>query len=534
MSQHRGELELPDPAELDPALDPELDAELDASLAGATGSGKKPRLGIALAVISAAQLMVVLDATIVNIALPTLQRDLGFSAANVSWVVNAYTLAFGGLLLLGGRAGDLLGRRKVFMSGIFIFALASLLGGIAQSEGQLISARILQGLGAAVASPTALSLITTTFPAGPARNRAFAVYAAMSGAGAAIGLILGGALTEISWRWTFFINVPIGVLVLVLAPIFLSESARVRGRFDLPGAVTATGGLVSLVYGLTHAASSGWGNTWTLTYIGAGVVLLGAFLAIEARSPHALMPFRVLAERNRATSYIAMLTIGAGMFALFFFLGLYIQNVLGYSPVRSGIAFLPFSAGIIIGAQLASFLVSRLDPRWISGPGALIAASGMLWMSRIDIHTSYASGLLGPMVLMAFGLGLVFVPLTLTAVVGVAKNDSGVASAVLNTMQQVGGAVGLATLSTLAATAASDRGTSLGAALGAKVAAGTVSKSDAALQQKQIALEAFTYGATHAFVAGALIIIAAGVLVMSLLTIRHRALATDNVSLAMH
>src|SRR5450755_1074712 len=465
MSQHTGELP--------PPFDTQAAPPTPQDESGAR-SGHR-HLGIALAVISAAQLMVVLDATIVNIALPYVQRDLGFSQSSLSWVVNAYTLAFGGLLLLGGRAGDLLGRRRVFIFGVLLFALASLLGGLAQNETWLIAARVLQGFGAAVASPTALSLITTTFPAGRARNRAFAVYAAMSGAGAAIGMLLGGALTELSWRWTFFINVPIGLAVVVLAPIFLGESERVRGRFDLPGALTATGGLVSLVYGLTHAATTSWTNSVTVTTLAIGVIGIVAFLLIESRSAHALMPFRVLSNRNRAASYIAMLAIGSSMFAMFYFLSLYIQTVLGYSSLRTGVAFLPFSVGIVVSAQVASALVSRVDPRWIAGTGAVLGSLGLLWMSRLTVDSSYLSGLLGPMMVLSLGMGFAFVPLTLTAVAGVAKQDAGVASAVLNTMQQVGGALGLATLSTVATTAARNRALTLAAQLQARISTGHLS-----------------------------------------------------------
>jgi len=494
-------------------------------------SGAAPRLGIALAIISSAQLMVVLDGTIVNIALPFVRQDLGFSQANLSWVVNAYTLAFGGLLLLGGRAGDLLGRRKVFIFGVLVFALASLLGGLAQNETQMILARVLQGFGAAVASPTALSLITTTFPAGGARNRAFAVYAAMSGAGAAIGLILGGALTELSWRWTFFINVPIGILVAVLAPKYLLESERQRGRFDLPGAITATAGLVSLVYGLTHAATDSWGDALTIGPIVAGLVLIVAFLLIEYRSSHALMPFRVLANRDRATTYVAMLVIGAGLFAMFYFLGQYIQLVLGYSPLQAGVAFLPFSFGIVGAAQLATFLITRVDARWVAGTGAVVAGLGMLWMSRLTIESGYVTDLLGPMMTVAVGLGLAFVPLTLTAVVGVAKEDSGVASAVLNTMQQVGGAIGLATLSTVATNALNGRFDEL---VTQRIASGALAPEQVAAQlpvlQKEFFPDAFTQGSTAAFVVAGLMVIAGGLVTYALLTIERETLANDGVA----
>jgi EmrB/QacA subfamily drug resistance transporter len=484
---------------------------------GETAAGPSHH-GLALAVISAAQLMVVLDGTIVNIALPHIQTDLGFSPANLSWVVNAYTLAFGGLLLLGGRAGDLLGRRKVFMSGVGLFALASLVGGISQNEGQLLAARVLQGVGAAIASPTALSLVTTTFPAGPARNRAFGVYAAMSGAGAAIGLLLGGVLTESSWRWTFFVNVPIGLLVLFLAPRVLRESEREHGGFDLPGAVTATAGLVSLVYGLTHAASTSWGNGTTIAFIVAGVVLIASFLVIESRSKHALMPFRVLANRTRAVSFVSMLVVGAGMFALFYFLGLYIQQVLGYSPIKSGFAFLPFSVGIVAAAQIASALITRVDPRWISGTGGVLGAIGMFGFSRLTVDSSYASGLLPWMVLLSFGLGLVFVPLTLTAVSGVAREDSGVGSAVLNTMQQVGGSIGLAVLSTVSVAALKSKASELSAAAGPDATAAA---------RQHIALVAQTHGATRAFMVGAAMVLSAAVIIVVGLNVKHEALAGD-------
>ena len=438
-------------------------------------------LGLALVLISAAQLMVVLDATIVNIALPFIKSDLGFSSSNLTWVINSYTLAFGGLLLLGGRMGDLLGRRKVFVFGVIVFAVASLLGGLAQNETMMLSARVLQGVGAAAASPTALSLITTTFPAGPSRNKAFGVYAAMSGAGAAVGLLLGGALTEIDWRLTFFINVPIGLLVAIMAPRVLAESKPQPGRFDLPGAITATLGLVGIVYGLTHKAQQGstWTETETIVPLLGGVALVALFLLIESRSPHALLPLRILANRTRAVSFIVMLVVGAAIFSMFYFLGLYIQIYLGYSPIKTGLAFLPFSFGIVLAAQVASTLMSKVDPRWIAGTGALLAPIGMWIFHNLSttpnlkllvasgapkatlpdgvFETAYLTHLLPGILFVAFGMGLIFVPLTLTAVSGVAHEDSGVGSAVLNTMQQVGGALGLAVLGTLAANRASDQ-----------------------------------------------------------------------------
>jgi len=487
-------------------------------------------LGIALALISAAQLMVVLDGTIVNIALPHVESDLGFTKDNLSWVVNAYTLTFGGLLLLGGRMGDLLGRRRIFISGVLLFTVASLLGGLAQSESILLAARGLQGVGAALASPTALSLIITTFPAGKARNRAFGVYAAMSGAGAAVGLILGGALTEISWRWTFFINVPIGIAVALLAPQFLGESARLKGKFDVPGALAGSLGLGSLVYGLTHASqpTAGWGDKVTILTLAGGVVLLLAFVAIEYFSTHPLLPFRVLADRTRGVSFVVMLVVGAALFSMFYFLGLFIQQVLGYSPVKTGFAFLPFSLGIIAAAQLSSYLVARLDPRWISGPGAVMAAVGMYGFSHLTIESSYTLNLLPWIVVLAFGMGLTFVPMTLTAVAGVAKQDSGVASAVLNTMQQIGGAIGLAALSTVFANHLNDKSQELGAALSQKIQSGEVDPATSKEAMAQIAAQAQTYGSTQAFlVASAMILVAAAIILVGL-NIRHQKLGTDS------
>ena len=493
------------------------------------------RLGLALTVISAAQLMVVLDGTIVNIALPHLQTDLGFTPDNLSWVVNAYTLAFGGLLLLGGRLGDLFGRRRVFMAGVVVFALASLIGGIAQSEAILLGARALQGVGAALASPTALALITTTFPAGQARNRAMGVYAAMSGAGAAIGLILGGALTEASWRWTFFINVPIGLLVVFLAPRVLKESERGRGTLDVPGAVTGTLGLASLVYGLTHAASTSWGDAVTVGTLVAGVVLLGVFMLVESRSEHPLLPVRILQDRTRGTSFVVMLVVGAAMFSMFYFLGLYIQQVLGYSPLKAGFAFLPFSFGIVIAAQVASALMTRVDPRWISGTGAVLASAAMFGFSRLEVDSSYAAHLLPFIVVMAFGMGLVFVPMTLTAVAGVAQEDSGVASAVLNTMQQVGGSLGLATLSTVFASALADRAAELGGALQAKAAAGAMTPEQVGQAKALIGLQAQTYGSGRAYLVGAAMILVAAAITFAFLNVKHEKLSTEgheNVHLA--
>ncbi|WBQ06219.1 MFS transporter [Kribbella sp. CA-293567] len=492
--------------------------------AGPAAHGHR-NLGIALALISMAQLMVVLDGTIVNIALPHIQNDLGFSDATLPWVVNAYALAFGGLLLLGGRIGDILGRRKVFVFGVVLFGVASFIGGIAQSEGVLLASRILQGLAAAAASPNALALITTTFPAGKERNRAMAVYAAMSGAGAAVGLILGGALTEASWRWTFFINTPIGLIVAVLAFRYLGESARQHGKFDIPGAVTGTVGLTALVYGLTNAGTEGWSNAVTLVSIFGGLALLALFLVIEARSKHALMPFRILANRTRGVSFFVMLIVGAAMFSMFYFLGIYIQNVLGYSALKTGFAFLPFSFGIVIAAQVASTLIARMDPRWISGAGSLLMAAGMFGFSRLEVDSGYATHLLPFIVVLAFGMGLIFVPLTLTAVSGVANEDSGVGSAVLNTVQQIGGAIGLALLGTLSANAIKDKFAELTPGL---AKASQASPDQAEMLANQAKAVATTHGFTTAFLVSAIIGVGAAIITLVGLSVKHQDLAGDD------
>ncbi|WP_310530089.1 MFS transporter, partial [Nocardioides sp.] len=354
------------------------------------------RLRWALVLISLAQLMVVLDSTIANIALPFIGRDLDISQANLQWIVTGYALAFGGLLLLGGRLGDLYGRRAVFMAGVSIFAVASLTGGLAQNEAMLLTSRAFQGLGAALASPAALALITTTFPAGKERNRAFAVYAMMSGAGAAVGLILGGWLTGIhsldpfgvhvdGWRLTFLIVVPIGLVAAALAPRYFEESERHSGELDIPGAITGTLGLLGLVFGFSRAgqAAHGWGDPVTIASLAAGVALLAIFAVIESRVEHPLLPIRIFANQTRAASFAAMMLMPAAMFSMFFFLSLYIQNIMGYSPLKAGVAFLPFSVGIVISATIVSNLVGRIDPRFIAGIGTLMASSALFGFSRL-------------------------------------------------------------------------------------------------------------------------------------------------------
>jgi len=429
---------------------------------GVTAGGASRSLGLALVVIATAQLMVVLDATIVNVALPHIQQALGFSGSGLEWVVNAYAVTFGGLLLLGGRAGDILGRRRVFVFGLLLFSAASLVGGFATSQAWLLTARAVQGVGGAVIAPTALALITTNFPEGGERNRAFGVYAAMAGAGSAVGLLLGGILTTYaSWRWVLFVNVPIGIVVAAAAPRVLNESPRRPGRIDVAGAVTGTGGVALLVYGLSKAATgqngvSHWGDSQVLASLAASVVLLASFVLIEMRSSRPLLPMRVLADRNRSGAYLIMLCVATGLFGLFFFLTLFIQTVLGYSAIRSGIAYLPFAVGVVVSSAAASQLMPRTGPRPLIVAGTAMVAGGMFWFSRLTEHSGYAAHLLGPQLVSSFGLGLVFVPLALVSLHNVAEQDSGVASSLLNTAQQVGGAIGLALLGTVVWTTVAD------------------------------------------------------------------------------
>ena len=433
-----------------------------AAAPGTTAGAGNRRLGLALLVIATAQLMVVLDATIVNVALPHIQQALGFSGTGLEWVVNAYAITFGGLLLLGGRAGDILGRRRVFIFGLLLFSAASLFGGFATSQAWLLTARAIQGVGGAVIAPTALALITTNFPEGTERNRAFGVYAAMAGAGSATGLLLGGILTTYaSWRWVLFVNVPIGIVVATAAPRVLSESPRRPGQVDVAGAITGCGGVALLVYGLSKAATgadgvSHWGDAQVLASLAASVVLLVSFVLIEMRSPRPLLPMRVLADRNRSGAYLIMLCVSTGLFGLFFFLTLFIQTVLGYSAIRAGIAYLPFAVGVVLASGLASQLVPRVGPRPLIVTGTAMVAGGMFWFSRLTEHASYAGDLLGPQIVSSLGLGLVFVPLALVALHKVAEQDSGIASSLLNTAQQVGGAIGLALLGTVAWTTVAD------------------------------------------------------------------------------
>jgi len=427
----------------------------NATVVGTDVAPPDPKRWFALGVIALAQLMVVLDASIVNIALPHAQHALHINDANRQWVVTAYTLAFGGLLLLGGRIADYWGRKRSFMVGLIGFATASALGGLAQTQWQLFGARALQGAFAALLAPAALSLITTTFTQSKERAKAFGVYGAIAGGGAAIGLILGGVLTQyFSWRWTLGVNVPIAIIAFVLA-IFAVKESKVTGntKYDIPGAIAATGGLVTLVYAITKAGEIGWGKSTTLWLFGLAIVFLIAFIIIERRSSHPLLPLQVILDRNRGGSFLANFLTGMGLFGMFLFLTYYFQGVLGYSALKSGFAFLPFSIGIILSAGIAAQLLPRFGPRIPAAIGLVAATLGMLWLTRLTPTSSYTTAVLPSLIVMSFGLALVFVPLASTALFGVEPHDAGVASAVLNTTQQIGGSLGTALLNSIAATA---------------------------------------------------------------------------------
>ena len=519
-------------------------------------SGLSPNLGRALVLISVAQLMLVLDGTITNIALPSISRDLGMTAAGLTWVVTIYALTFGGLLLLGGRLGDLLGRRRTFTIGLATFALASLLGGCATEGWMLLGARALQGAGAALASPAALSLITTNFPAGPERNKAMGVFAGMSGIGAAVGLLLGGFLTGIDsifgfevtgWRLTLWINAPIGLVAALLAPRWLSESERNRNRLDVPGALTATLGLLGVVYGLSRAgeAEHGWDDPWTLATLAAGVALLATFVLLERRVAHPLLPLRIVLDRTRGTSFAAMFFASGAMFAMFYFNGQFVQRILGYEPLHTGVAFLPFSVGVMVGAVISSKLVVRYGVRYITGTGTLMASAALYGFSRYDVDDSTAAVLrsLAPgadplgadvsywtsifpfLLLMGVGMGMTFVPMTLTAVHAVRREDAGVGSGVLNTVQQVAGALGLAVLGTISLHVVNrttdrvegplrDGLSAAGIDPDASVPGGSLSNLDAALYTAT-----YTDGATQALQVAALLMLLASLIIWTFLRI---------------
>ena len=418
-------------------------------------AGQRPdRRTVALALVLGAQLMIILDLTVVNIALPSIATGLHFSEPSLSWVLNAYTLTFGGLLLLGGRAGDILGRRRVFIAGITLFTAASLAGGLATSAAWLLAARAIQGAGGAIASPAVLALIAASFAEGRERTRALSIYTAVAMGGGSLGLVLGGVITEwVSWRWVLFINVPIGIVVALTAPRFLPESQRQPGRFDLVGALTSTAGMTLLVYGFIQAASHGWGDRMALEAFAAAALLLIAFLANESRARQPITPLRLFADRGRSGSYVTRLLLVAGMFGMFYFLTQFVQDVLGFSPLRAGISFLPMTAALFAVSRLSPRLAGRFGAKPLMVAGLLPAVAGMAWLSRISPGTGYLSGVLGPMLLLGGGLGVAFVPLTMTSLAGVQPRDAGAASSMVNVTQQVGGSLGLAILVTAFSTA---------------------------------------------------------------------------------
>ncbi len=409
---------------------------------------------VILLLVCIAQFMVILDATVVNVALPSIQKDLGLSEANLQWIVNAYTLVFGGFLLLGGRAGDLLGRKRLFLAGVVVFTVASLLNGLAVNSGMLIGSRALQGLGAAFISPAALSIISTTFAEGKERGKALGIWAAIASGGSAVGLVLGGVLTQaFSWPWIFYINVPVGVAAFLLSLRLIPESIdeHAARSFDVLGAVTVTGGLMALVYAIVKAPQDGWTAAVTLGTFAISAILLVSFVVIELRAAAPLVRLDIFRVRTLTAANIVMFLVASGLFAMFFFNSLYIQRVLDYGPLKAGLAFLPFTAGIMISAGLASQLTPRLGVRPIAVTGMIVTAIGMLLLLRIPVGGSYLTDVFPSIMLTSLGMGAVFVPLTLVATMGLADSDQGLASGLFNTSQQVGGAVGLAILATLAA-----------------------------------------------------------------------------------
>jgi EmrB/QacA subfamily drug resistance transporter len=407
---------------------------------------------LALALLAAAQFVVVLDAAIVNVALPSIGTDLDFSQGDLSWVVNAYTLFFGGFLLLGGRMADLIGRRRMFTYGLILFVIASLAGGFASSPGMLIAARAVQGLGAALLSPAALSLVTVMFTEGAERNKAMGVWGAVAGSGGAAGVLLGGVLTEYAgWEWVLWVNVPIGIVAAVLAPRLLPESRNEGTRnFDVAGAVSVTAGLSLFVYAMVDANDVGWLSGQTLGLVAISLALVAAFAAIELRSKAPLVPFSIFRRRTIVGVNVVGLLVAMSLFSMFFFISLYMQQVLGYSAIKSGLSYLPLAVGIIVSAGIASTLVTKFGFKPILTTGLVLTAIGLVWFSQVEVGGSYLGDILFPSLIAAVGLGFAFVPMTIAAVSGVEPHETGLASGLINTSQQVGGALGLAILASIA------------------------------------------------------------------------------------
>lgn len=468
-----------------------------------------------LAVVAMAQLMVVLDATVVNVALPSAQKALGFSNADRQWIVTGYALAFGSLLLLGGRIADLFGRKRTFIVGLIGFAAASAVGGASTGFPMLVTARAVQGIFGALLAPAALALLTTSFSSPKERGKAFGIYGAIAGAGGAIGLLLGGILTEyLSWRWSLYVNLVFAFVAVIGGTVFLDhEASQEKPKMDLPGVITVSAALFSLVYGFSHAETGGWSSTITIGFLVAGLILLGVFLVIETKASHPLLPFRVILNRNRGGSYLAVFIAAAGMFGIFLFLTYYLQQTLKYSPIKTGLAFIPMIVALVIFATLTTAkLLPKFGPKFVVGPGMIVAAIGMLMLTRIGQHSSYLSVILPALMMLGAGLGSVMAPSMNTATQGVSPLDAGVASAMVNTSQQVGGSIGTALLNTLAASAAS------------AFLAGKTAYSPALLAEANI----------HSFVAAfrwsALIFFAGAIIISSLLTKVTKSPSTDPVN----
>lgn len=430
---------------------------------------------LTLLVITGAQLMIVLDVTIVNIALPSMGRYFHKSQTEMTWAINAYALAFGGLLLLGGKAGDILGRRKMFMVGLTLFTAGSLMGGLAQNFPMLIIGRIIQGVGGAISSPAALALIANEFEEGKERTRALAVFAAVAGAGAALGLMLGGILTNyLTWRWVLFVNVPIGITLIFGALVYLRESDRLTGRFDWLGGILSTVGMTTLVFGFIHAAQHGWKDGTTIAAFVVAIALLVGFVALQAKISYGMMPLRIFRDVNRSGAYLVMLIIGAAMFGMFYFLTFFVQGNLHYGPLKAGFAFLPVAFTIGISAQISAKLLPTFGPRRLIVTGSVIMTIGLFWLATLNEYSTYSTKILPAMLVMAYGIGMIFVPLMTVVVSGVEPHDAGLASALLNVSQQVGGSIGLSVLATVAATAARTASRDQAAQLAAQVKSGDV------------------------------------------------------------
>lgn len=443
-----------DPVQFSPESQSLNESAADSPAPETKGEGMgREKLQILL-LLAAAQFLVVLDASITNVALPSIGRALDFNQSNLAWVVNSYVLTFGGFLLLGGRMADLIGRRKIFLSGLVLFAIASLTAGLAQNEPMLLASRAVQGLGAAMLSPAALAILTSIFAEGKERNKALGVWGAVAGAGGAVGVLLGGVLTEyLSWRWVFLVNVPVVIMVIPLVLRIIPESLKGEGHraFDIPGAVTVTAGLSLLVYALVNAAEAGWGSAETLGLVAGALLLLILFVVIESRSEDPLVPFDIFGSQTRNGSYLVGLLLAAALYSMFFFVALYTQQVLGWDPLKAGLSYLPLSATIIFGAGMGSEVANRIGFKPVLAAGMFVTTIGLLWFSQINVDGGFVGDVLGPSMIAGLGLGLAFPGATIGGTSMVREDEVGLTSGLINSAQQIGGALGLAILSSLAA-----------------------------------------------------------------------------------